>query len=100
MFIKGVCLDGCPETLNPVCGENESGFRNNCILERASAALGEGQSIKKVHNGPCASKNDNFFNIFFLTLIFLFQIIHTFSALPSESHKQKAELEVLCISHP
>ena len=97
MFIKGVCLDGCPETVNPVCGDNGIGFPNNCILERASAALGEGQSIKKVHNGPCASKNDNFFNIF---LFFLFRIIHTFSALPSESPKLKAELEVVCISHP
>ena len=70
MFIKGVCLDegvddGCPETFNPVCGVNgtvERGFPNDCRLKgEAKAALALGQTIKKIHNGPCTSKNDNYF---------------------------------------
>ena len=54
LFIKGVCSDvnGCPDTLNPVCSDAGI-FLNQCLLDRASAALGEGRSLKKLHNGPC-----------------------------------------------
>ena len=91
LFIKGVCSDvnGCPDTLNPVCSDAGI-FLNQCLLDRASAALGEGRSLKKLHNGPCIGKN---------LFKFSYRAIHTLSSLPSESQKQKAELEVVYISN-
>ena len=55
---KGVCTNGCPDTLNPVCSNNGTQFQNNCFLEKESAALGEGQSLTKLHNGACAGKDN------------------------------------------
>ena len=64
-FIKGLCTDDCPSTINPVCGTNGMTYFNICLLERSSAALGEGQSIEKLHNGPCACKNFSIFHLYF-----------------------------------
>ena len=81
-FIKGVCTgtDECPSTINPVCGTNGMTYFNLCLLERSSAALGEGQSIEVLHNGPCPGKN-------FFLFHFFFPIDYTMLSLPKESRK-------------
>ena len=80
---KGVCTNGCPDTLNPVCSNNGTQFQNNCFLEKESAALGEGQSLTKLHNGACAGKDNTNYKIPLFFFFFLL-IIHTLM-----SHKKK-----------
>ena len=87
--------------LNPVCSNNGRQFANIYFLEKESAALGEGQSLSKLQNGPCAgkdntnNKNDlNFYSSFFFLLFF-----HTLYTLSYESQKENAPLDFYCISH-
>ena len=90
-FYKGVCTNGCPTTINPVCTKSGRQFPNKCFLEKESAALGEGQSLTKLHNGPCAGKDNtsyknalNFYSSFFFFLLFIILCIHYHM-----SHKKK-----------
>ena len=97
-FYKGVCTNGCPDTLNPVCSNNGTQFQNNCFLEKESAALGEGQSLTKLHNGACLGKDNTNYKIPLYFFFFLL-IIHTLYILSYESQKENAALDFYCISH-
>ena len=99
-FYKGVCTNGCPDMLNPVCSNNGRQFANICFLEKESAALGEGQSLSKLHNGPWVgkdntnNKNDlNFYSSFFFCLLFILCIYYHMN------HKKKTLRGTFTVFH-
>nr|XP_045624354.1 extracellular protease inhibitor 10-like [Procambarus clarkii] len=61
------CSALCSKIYRPVCGSNGVTYSNQCRLEYAQCL---GNPVKKVHNGPCADKDDDVDNGLLLALLY------------------------------